>query len=646
MHIRFLRLPWKALLLFGMLVAVSAGVMLRTNAFASNRFKASEQISPLHPTFPLLDDQGMNVLESASAVSTMQTCGACHDAAFIEAHSFHASQGFQDLTDPGLLEGSRPWDTGPGLFGRWSTLAYRYLSPQDDALLDLGTAAWIQVYGPRHVGGGPAVYARDGVTRLDELPVLPGDPQTHVLDPETGEVIPWDWEQSGVVEMNCFLCHLDSPNNEARVDALHRGEFGWANTATLLGTGMVERLGETFSWNPEAFNTEGELNEEFVQIQDPTNENCAACHGLVHDDLEEPITIAGCSPEQIRTVTTGQIISPQRLSDTGMNLEDKDQLTRPLDIHADRLLKCTDCHYSLNNPVYFQEDEQSRPEHLVFDPRRLELGEYLYQPLHQFARGESAHNTVAPQLRDTMRRCDSCHSIEGTHNWLPYQERHVEALSCETCHIPEMYSNALMQYDWTVLTQDLTGRNTCRGIEGDPSSLQALVTGFTPVLLPKENIDGSTQLAPFNLVTSFYWIYEDPPRPVRLSDLEQAWFEGGVYAEEVLELFDQNVDGRLSREELIIDSTEKEALIRQRLIAVGVEDPRIYGEIQPYSINHTVTTGEWAIRDCAICHADDSRLTQAFQLTAYLPGKVEPRFVGDSNTLTDPSRVSGEDGAL
>ena len=646
MHTRNLHRPWKALLLIGILTALVGGLLLSINATASEGLKGREQISPLHPTFPLLDEQGKNVLESADAVSTTQTCGACHDAGFIEEHSFHASQGLQDLSDPGSLDGSRPWDIGPGLFGRWSTLAYRYLSPKEDELLDLGTASWIQVYGPRHVGGGPAVYARDGVTRLDELEVIPGDPETHVLDPDSGDVVPWDWAQSGVVEMNCFLCHMNAPNNEARKDELHAGAFRWANTATLLGTGIVEIVGDEFVWNPEAFDADGELHEDFVQIQDPTNENCAACHGLVHDDLEEPLTIAGCSPERIRTVTTGQIISPQRLSDTGMNLDNKQDLTRPWDIHADRLVKCTDCHYSLNNPVFFQEAEDSRPEHLVFDPRRLEFGEYLYQPLHQFARGESAHNTVAPQLRDTMRRCDACHSIEQSHNWLPYQDRHIEAVSCETCHVPKMYSNALMQYDWTVLTEDLTGRNTCRGIEGDPSMMQALVTGFEPVLLQKENIDGDTQMAPFNLVTSFYWIYGDPPRPVRIMDLEQAWMDGNVYTEEVIALFDLDGDGQLSKAELIIDNEEKETLIKERLVESGLENPRIYGEIQPYSINHTVATGEWAIRDCASCHADDSRLNHAFQLTAYLPGDVEPVFVGDSNTLIDEVSINGEDGEL
>jgi hypothetical protein len=36
-----------------------------------------------------------------------------------------------------------------------------------------------------------------------------------------------------------------------------------------------------------------------------------------------------------------------------MNLADKGT-HRSFDIHAERGLKCTDCHYSLNNPAYYQ----------------------------------------------------------------------------------------------------------------------------------------------------------------------------------------------------------------------------------------------------------------------------------------------------
>jgi len=628
-----------------LVILVMGGVVVGRAAAARAAGPAPVQASPIHPTFPLLDDQGENVLDSGGAVSTMNTCGACHDTDFIEGHSFHAKAGLDDFNAPGEAPNSRPWDLSPGIFGKWTPFFYRYLSPESDERLDLGTASWIMSLGERHVGGGPAVYSRDG-ERLDQIEVRPGDPETQVLDMETGEVVPWDWQESGVVEMNCFLCHTSEPNNEARVEALKQGSFKWANTATLLDSGIVQSISDRYVWSPGAFDDDGNLRSEYVKIQDPQNENCGLCHGLVHDDLSGPLTVVGCSPQRFRTVTTGQIISSQRLSDTGMNLANKDELSRTWDIHAERLLDCTDCHFSLNDPVYFREDESTQPEHLSFDPRRLELGEYLYQPLHQFARGESAQSTVAPGLKDTMRRCESCHTIESSHEWLPYQERHIEALSCETCHIPQMYSNALKQQDWTVLTLDSEPSGQCRGVLGDVQSTAALVVGFEPVWLPRMNVDGQEEIAPFNMVSSWFWVSENPERPVRLIDLEAAWFDENDYHADILSLFDQDGDGELGREELVIDSAEKETLIAGRLEDLGLENPHIKGEIQPYSINHTVTTGEWVIKDCQVCHSDTSRVTQPFLLAAYIPGGVMPEFVADSNTVFSGDLIAEESGEL
>ncbi|MDX1378859.1 MAG: hypothetical protein R3307_08425, partial [Anaerolineales bacterium] len=52
--------------------------------------------SPLHPNFALLDKSGENVLTSGKGVSTMQTCGQCHDTEFIQTHAFHSDLGLSD----------------------------------------------------------------------------------------------------------------------------------------------------------------------------------------------------------------------------------------------------------------------------------------------------------------------------------------------------------------------------------------------------------------------------------------------------------------------------------------------------------------------------------------------------------------------
>ncbi len=646
LHQNFLRASSRLSVFVVGLTVLAISVLISVNAvFAEKAAAPVEQVSPIHPAFPLLDENGENVLDTGEPISTMNTCGTCHDAEFIAGHSFHADVGLSAVGTAGATSSGRPWDTSPGWFGKWNPIMYRLLSPEGDERVDLTTPEWIMTLGVRHVGGGPAVYGRDG-SRLADLAVTAGDLQTHIVDPTTGELVPWDWAESGVVEMNCFLCHTPHPNNAARLDQLHSGNFKWANTATLSNSDIVAESANGLAYNPAAFNADGELQADFVAIQDPTNENCGMCHGLVHADVEDPLVTTGCAPERFRTITTGQIISPQKMSDSGMNLANKAELHRSWDIHAERLLQCTDCHYSLNNPLYYQEASATRPDHLLFDPRRVEIGEYLEKPLHQFARGDSAQSDLAPELQNTMRRCESCHDTRETHEWLPYNERHMAAISCETCHIPQMYSSANQTHDWTVIRLDGSARLECRGVDGDQGSITGLLTGYDPVWLANTDVDGETALAPYNLVTAFFWVYGDPPRPVRLADLEAAYLENGYYHPGVMLRFDADENGTLDDTELIIDTPEKEDFIRNRLAQLGLSNPQISGEVQPYSINHTVTNGEWAIRDCQTCHSGESRLTQGLQLAAVAPGGVTPTFVGDANIAIHGEIVTTDEGAL
>ncbi len=600
--------------------------------------------SPLHPVYALLDAEGNNVLDSQQPVSTLRTCGSCHDTEFIVNHSFHSDLGLSDFTVPGAVDGGNGWDTSPGAFGKWNPLTYRYLSPEGDDIVDLTTVEWIKTLGLRHVGGGPAVTGRNGTPLLD-LPADPNDPETSLIDPVSGERTAWDWNESGVVEMNCFLCHLADPNNEARISALEAGNFGWANTVTLLDTGILSGTVEAPVWNVDAFDGEGNLLPAFVSLQDPTSENCGQCHGDVHMNNREPLVLDDCEDNGWTTTTTGQVFSPQRLFNSGLNLENKNELALSWDVHAERVVACTECHYSVNNPVYYQEDAASKPDHLVFDPRRIDFGEYLYRPNHEFAKGSSAQGSLAPEFDNTLRRCESCHNVEDNHNWLPYADRHMDALSCESCHIPELHAPAQQSVDWTVLQLDGSPQTECRGVEQADGNTP-LLTGYTPTLLPRSNGEDGFSLAPHNLISSWYWIYGEPARPVPLRNLEAAWLSGNAYRADVLSAFDANSDGRLDDAELVIDGDAKEALIAANLSAQGLANPRIAGQVQPYSINHNVVTGEWAIRSCDTCHGDESLIAQAMPIANHTPGGVLPTFVSDGSVQTPGALHMDAEGRL
>ncbi len=594
------------------LVTLLTGVFwLVPKVWAGQARRGAPQASPLHPTFRLLDSEGRPVVESGNPLSTMKTCGQCHDTAYIASHSFHADLGASQLYPAGAAPSGRPWDTGTGLFGKWKPLTYRYLSPAGDSRPDLDTVTWVQVFAKRLAGGGPA-------------------------------------EAAGV-EMNCFLCHSPKPNHQAYVAAIQGGQGEWAASATLLGSGILWRTSEGgYRWNEKAFAESGELTERYLAIQDPTNENCGQCHGLVHTQLDQPLVLEGCNTDWHQTATTGQVLSAQRISLSGLNLVDKEGLNRPWDIHLERGLKCTDCHFSLNNPAHAQPMAEERPSHLQYDPRRLEIGEYLQRPNHNLARGQSAQFTVAPELKGTMRRCEGCHDAESHKSWLPYTERHMAEVACETCHIPRLYAPAIQSYDWTVLQADGQPLRACRGVDEDGDTVNNLVHGFEPLLLQRRDIDGRKLLAPYNLIAVWYWVYDTPegPRPVRLNDLRMALFESQSYAPAVVRAFDADGDGALSPAELRLDTPEKQAFMAVRLSSLGLANPRIQGEVQPYSLNHNVASGEWALRDCQTCHSDTSRLIAALKVADYLPGGVSPAFIADVNTAVNEARFEVHEGAL
>jgi len=579
----------------------------------------------LHPLIQLLDEQGRNVIESGQAISTMQTCGSCHDSKYISEHSFHADVGLSAIAAPTSFNKTHSWDRSPGYYGKWDPLDYRVLSAPTDQFQDLDQAAWVQTQGFRHVGGGPAEYNVAG-ERLTE---------THSTT--------WDWQQSGVEEMNCFLCHTPQPNNTARIKALQAGDFKWANTATLLGTDIVSTKGSGYRWNPQAFNADGKLKREFLRIQDPSNSNCGQCHGDVYT-AGDALTALGTTGWT--TTRTGEIFAPQRINHTGLNVSDKEQLSRAWDIHAERAVKCVDCHPSTNNPIYFQKSAAHNLNHLVFDARRIDVEDFLYRPSHDFAKGERAMNEVQAEFQTNMRRCDGCHDADAVHEHLPYKDAHFDKVSCESCHIPKMHAPAYQQVDWTVLTLGRTAATIYRGAEGDPQDVHTLITGFNPILLPSEQRDGGSALGPYNLISSWYWVYGDDPRPVRIADLEQVYFSGDSYRPEIMKAFDVDQDGQLSATELRIDNAPKATLIRQDLEALGLTKVQIRGEVQAHKISHDVTNGAWAVNTCTECHSKNSRVAAGMELANYIPGGVIPDFIASGRVSPEGKISTTSDGKL
>jgi len=547
-------------------------------------FSLSSVANSLHPDVPILDANGQSVVTSGLPMSTMISCGGdCHQTSYIMANSDHADAGAGHI---GKGENTHGWQQGPGYFGGWDPLAYDTdgLTPGGDMDLE----AWLKRYGSRHVGGGPV---------------------------------------AGLVEMDCLLCHTAIGDFSAREAALANGDFAWANSAALSSLGLLVETDGQWQWDASKFQANGALQEGLLDIRKPRDENCAQCHGIVDNSLDTPLTISADEGTRHNTDRTGQIISPQKLLNSGLNISGKEEMNYPFDVHSDRVVGCVNCHYSLNNPVYFRQRAESLPVHLDFDPRRLTNADYLVRPLHQFAKGQSTLGLAAADTENSLRRCESCHNAENVHEWLPYKQRHFASLACESCHIPKLFGPGLQSVDWTMLDSREQPLKQYRNVSGDPVAVDSLIEGFRPLILPRPNGNGDFRLAPFNLVTTWYWSTGVPALPVTRPQLEKALFMDGVYHPDLVTALDANGDGLLTDVELRLNTEAAVSAVRNRLEAIGLSDLQIQGEITPFSISHNVVNGQRATKDCSNCHDRDSILAAAFNLSDYTPGNVLPQTV-------------------
>lgn len=386
-------------------------------------------------------------------------------------------------------------------------------------------------------------------------------------------------------QTNCFLCHLGEPDMDAWHAAKQSDDPAWAISATLTGTGLLERTDEGYRWNTDLLD-EDELAT--ITMTYPRPAHCGACHGLVDTD-DRPLTLTLGSDRYWNTEITGQVFSAQRINQSALNLRDKDALGRAWDIHAQRLVECRDCHYS-----------KTPPGHLI---------------------AEEDAGTAAPA--DTLRSCASCHSGGAGHDWLPQPDRHFAALACEACHIPQIHLPARQQVDASVVTQGGDYLIAYRGLaQGEADQLgTAYVTGYRPLLIKQPDAVGTQRWTPVNLVSRWYWVDAADDTPVTKGQLQQAWLDDGRHRSQIVALFDGNGDGWLQDTELRLDSQEKVQLITRLLAVRGVEKPELRARVDVHHLHHNVAL-KAAQRDCRRCHEPQDGAP--FTIAGYVPGNVLP----------------------
>ena len=355
-----------------------------------------------------------------------------------------------------------------------------------------------------------------------------------------------------------------------------------------------------------------EDGEVRYQMETPANDTCGSCHGLV-PSLDRPVELPADYPRSedpsptAWTLRTGWIFSGQRISDSFLNLTNKDDRDRPWDVHAARKLDCTSCHFAANNPARAGLAVAVTKGHLRRDPRTLEVNEYVTRPDHRLA----------------AANCTACHDAAAAHPEMPYRARHMEALACEACHVPDLAAPAARVVDATVVTSTGGPRLEFRGIDdpaGRPNTWYG--TGYQPFLLYEADRD---RFAPYNVVARWAWVGRGGT-PVPDEVVRAAWFTGdGVYHPDLISRFDRDGDGTLTAGELLLDTPERVAAVAGRLEALGIDGPEIHGEVDAEPVRHGVVEGRWVGGRCDTCHSRRSRLNVDVPVAAgAFPGGIAP----------------------
>lgn len=325
--------------------------------------------------------------------STRKTCGACHDVEKI-SKGYHFMMDWDKAGDGRFKDTDTPWLVSTGLTGGLITYGYFQLAKKKISLpdeIDL-TAFDFVARVPEaskgfqkpgcagcHPGGGMLEFDRDGQRYDQRLAKNPELAQS--LD---GDYYKSAWDKTGVIEPDCFFCHGNRYQMQARIIQIKNLNFKWAG---VEGAGIGKVIGRVSAgekpkviYNKRLFNEDGTFYMPDMIFR-PGPESCLRCHASI--DLGK------------RGNSWGDPSNP--------------------DVHHLAGLICIDCHSGDIN--------------------------------HNFAKGNALDGRVADDLDNSMRSCRDCHT-QGYKGATRMEHRsirkdHLDKLSCEACHIPMLRRSAV-----------------------------------------------------------------------------------------------------------------------------------------------------------------------------------------------------------
>ena len=519
------------------------------------------------------DDPSDGFYDDLPAYRPSLTCGICH-AGIAENHwgNFHSGLRLDDMFDAsgtplarGVLDPSRPWVSGPGMFGNWCPSYNRQLpdlnatfadEAEFTAQVDLGVFEFIRECGSCHVGGGPGVENSFGFAGFASLDL--DDPvRATALDSNSVPLNPWDfyiendtvvrgdWAANGVLDVDCLVCHLQGYDNLAR-NAEVRGaaRFG---AAAPVGAGLAtvdaadpDQLDYLATMVAKDGSNQLYLSTNITQrlAGQPLSENCLACHmpdmvmhenEAVNGDLWQNHFYSAAAVPSDDPGNPDPLVAANKKPALYRNEMLKRGATWRRDA-AHKVVGCSGCHSRTGktqayNPVSAAASYLHSPGK-GFDPLKypsaadgtVKLCEdchvhYGYldddgqQDFLDFAPPEMqvrhAQSGLLANIVPTARRIADAAGSEET-----FMGNHLDVLSCTACHVQKRYAAArLVDYSTGGRYYNFTGTPADQVPSGE--SVQLAYTwkeNTTKKLIDGQpNPEWRRQIFPFNYLTSSYW---------------------------------------------------------------------------------------------------------------------------------------------
>lgn len=523
-----------------------------------------------HLPIPLRDTLGNVItITSSTPYSPRQTCGTCHEH---EADEVANGEWFQqgrtdlagnvDMRDDYYGDG-RFWIKSAGRYGKWGQSFQYLLAAKNNthaSQIDQTAFMWVQECGGCHSGGGPGERDRDDQLFYNELTGQFGyellgktpaevafDGDYTVLNRATGTLSFAPWDQTGLSEPDCLLCHRDQRPTVNGRDMVQP----WRSGVLAAGVNLVDGVG-----NPvPAFAAASTAGQGwFSQMTRATGPVFTDPSGL--SPADQAWVHGNDHAATGRATTTLQIDYGVGVTDGSLLVNAKDEVLLAPSALAQRTLDvaCVSCHpikVVTGDVWYDQRDIHYRKFNNLNDddplndipPERSAVCVECHPAGldHNAAKGNSFQLKYRDELDYVnFRTCRDCH-LNVLPDGSPNPNKHPDApdvpgtvavhqigfyegdygpmrsVSCQGCHIPYALTAGLFFRDITVPGNVAWTDQYLSADPLDPTDPDR--SRWYPPLLWKQDSDGVERLFPASVWINIYFgDWDQMGTPEDLSD--------------------------------------------------------------------------------------------------------------------------------